>query len=61
MTQQDKKQPVTQRPNTGNSNSPVDLEDISQQVPEVDDLISEIDKLLKKTEPREVRGCGCRG
>lgn len=61
MVQQDKKQTVTQRPNAGNSNSSLDLKDMSQQVPEVDDLLSEIDNLLKKTQPRETRGCGCGG
>jgi len=53
----DLKKPKTQRPTNGNSHAPLDLKDMSQQVPEVDDLINQIDKLLQKTVPR--KQCGC--
>lgn len=59
MQQFDLKKPKTQRPTNGNGHAPLDLKDMSQQVPEVDDLLGEIDKLLQKTAPRKQSPCGC--
>ena len=57
--QLDQKKPTTQRPTNGNDNTPLELKDLKAEVPEVDNLVSEIDKLLQKTQPQ--RGCGCGG
>ena len=55
----DQKKPKKQGPNYGTGNTPLDLKDVSQQVPEVDDLLGEIDKLLVKTMPKKSEPCGC--
>jgi hypothetical protein len=55
----DQKKPKTQRPTNGNGNSPLELKNMKAEVPEVDDLISEIDKLLQKTAPLKRSGCRC--
>lgn len=59
MPQFDLKKPKTQRPTNGNGYAPFDLKDMSQQVPEVDDLLGEIDQLLAKTMPKKQDRCGC--
>ena len=61
MQQFDLKKPKTQRPTNGNSHSPLDLKDLKAEVPEVDDLLGEIDRLLAKTMPHKQGGCGCGG
>lgn len=53
----DQKKPKTLRPTNGNGNAPLELKDLKAEVPEVDDLVSEIDRLLAKTQPR--KQCGC--
>lgn len=55
---QDQKKPKTLGPTKGSGNSPLDLKDVRQQVPEIDDLLGEIDKVLQKTEA-EIQGCRC--
>lgn len=53
----DQKKPKTQRPTNGNGSASLELEDLQASVPEVDDLVDEIDKLLAKTAPQE--RCWC--
>lgn len=57
MQQFDLKKPKTQRPTNGSHNTPLELKDLKAEVPEVDDLINQIDKLLMKTQPQKVCGC----
>lgn len=59
MQQFDLKKPKTQRPTNSNGHAPLELKDLKAEVPEVDDLISQIDKLLQKNKPPQ--GCGCGG
>lgn len=61
MQQFDLKKPKTQRPTTGNDHAPLDLKDMSQQIPKVDDLLGDIDRLLQKTaqKPKKPSPCGC--
>jgi hypothetical protein len=54
----EQKKPKTQRPNNGSSNGELELKDRRQEVPQVDDVVNEIDRLLAKTQPRK-SGCGC--
>lgn len=55
----DQKKPKKQGPNSSNGNTPLDLKDMSQQVPEVEGLLGEIDKLLQKTAVKKKEDCGC--
>lgn len=55
----EQKKPKTQRPNNGSSNGELELKDRRQEVPQVDDVVSEIDRLLAKTKPKPVSWCGC--
>lgn len=48
----------TQKPSQGGSNSKLEVQDLSQEVPEVKDLLSEIDAILEETDP-EQRSCCC--
>ena len=45
----------TKRPTGAQGNGEVDIQDVSQEVPQVDDVLSEIDKVLKKTAPKPKR------
>ena len=43
------------KPYGAQGNGEVDVQDVSQEVPEVKDVLSEIDKILKKTAPKQKR------
>ena len=55
----DQKRPTTQRPTNGSGNASLELKDLKSEVPQVDDLLGEIDRLLQKTMPQRQRSCGC--
>ncbi len=48
----------TKKPSRGYGDTKVDLKDMSQEVPKVKDLLSEIDDLLEQTNP-EKNNCWC--
>lgn len=55
---QDQQVHVTKRPSNGGETGEVmEFQDLSGQVPQVDDLLSEIDQLLKDTKPQD--RCHC--
>lgn len=55
---QDQQTQVTKRPGAGGkTNDTTELQDLSGQVPQVDDLLSEIDQLLQDTKPQD--RCRC--
>lgn len=59
---QDRFRKKTNRP-TGGGETSLETTDISKDVPEIDDILAEVDKALEKAEliQRQVqpRGCGC--
>ena len=55
---QDQQTHVTKRPsNGGETDEAMEFQDLSGQVPQVDDLLSEIDQLLQDTKPQD--RCRC--
>jgi hypothetical protein len=55
---QDQQVHVTKRPsNGGETDEAMEFQDLSGQVPQVDDLLSEIDQLLQDTKPQD--RCRC--
>jgi hypothetical protein len=53
----DQHKPKTQRPTNGSGNTTLELKDLKAEVPQVDDLLGEIDRLLRETARR--KQCGC--
>lgn len=49
----------TQKPSQGGSSSMLEVQDLSQEVPEVKDLLSEIDAILQQTNPETQDRCRC--
>jgi methyl-accepting chemotaxis protein len=49
----------TQKPSQGGSSSKLEVQDLSQEVPEVKDLLSEIDAILQQTNPETQDRCRC--
>ncbi len=48
----------TTPPSQGVGGGNIEVEDLTGEVPQVDDLLSEIDTVLKETEVR-INSCGC--
>lgn len=48
----------TQKPSQGGSSSRLEVPDLAEEVPQVDDLLSEIDAVLKQTEVK-TNSCLC--
>jgi len=55
--QSDQKKPIVQRPTSGNDRTSLELSDRKADVPKVDDLLDEINKLLQRTSP--TKKCVC--
>ena len=49
----------TKKSSQGGSSSTLEVQDLSQEVPEVKDLLSEIDAILQQTNPETRDRCSC--
>ena len=56
---QEKAKKTTQRPKTGSDSASLSFTASGRQVPAIDSVLNEIDRVLAPKASKEQRGCGC--